>query len=495
MVTTRTADFQPKDLEESFNAYKTMISDALQSGTSADDFERKNFAAMLEMARVGFGCFVAQQKVECPETVQMMDGRPLKRFEKPSPRLLITVFGRFEISRAVYGERERQKAEYIPLDHQLQLPESSFSHLVQEWVQRLGAEHAYAEAASMLHTMLGLKLSVDSIESICRQATECIEAFQAKQPAAAPDKEAEILVATADHKGVPITGAKEGPVSAHRGKGQKPKKQMAAIGCVYSVNPHWRTAAELTEILFREQRPAKNPPSACQRRFWADLSHDLAGIAICAEEDVLAHMRRDVDARRRPGQTLVYLTDGQRSLRTNGKAALPADAIEVLDLMHVAPRLWEAAHVFHDEGSVQALLFVRDRMLRVLEGKASGVVAGLRQMATVHRLRGNAKKRLTVAVNFLAANLDRMRYDEYLAGGYPIATGVIEGACRHVIKDRMERTGMRWKEAGARAMLKLRTVKANDSWTEYHEFRIAREKQRLYSNSPLAGNTPETLAA
>jgi hypothetical protein len=147
---------------------------------------------------------------------------------------------------------------------------------------------------------------------------------------------------------------------------------------------------------------------------------------------------------------LVHLCDGQKSLETDRQDYLPTDAntVDILDLMHAIPRLWEAAHVFHSEGSKEASAFVRNRLHRVLSGDVAGVVHGLRYLGTVRGLKGANRQRLRKACNFLKANEHRMHYDEYLKAGYPIATGVIEGACRHVIKDRMERAGMRWKVPG-----------------------------------------------
>jgi len=163
---------------------------------------------------------------------------------------------------------------------------------------------------------------------------------------------------------------------------------------------------------------------------------------------------------------------------------LPRDehTVDILDLMHVIPRLWQSAHVFHAEGSDEAEAFVRERLLRVLEGKAAGVVRGLRQMATKHRLAGTARKNLRAICDYLEKNLHRMKYDAYLSAGYPIASGVIEGACRHVIKDRMERAGMRWKVPGAQAMLQLRTIHANGDWDRFQDSRIEQETRRLYPN-------------
>jgi len=199
-------------------------------------------------------------------------------------------------------------------------------------------------------------------------------------------------------------------------------------------------------------------------------------------------MRDDVDQRRQPGQTLVHLSDGQPSLEEDRGKYLPRDrkTVDILDLMHVNPRLWEAAHLFHPEGSDEATEFVRTRMLRVLQGKAKAVVADLRQVGAEHGLRGAKATRLRKLCRFLEKNLHRMRYEKYLRAGYPIATGVIEGACRHVIKDRMERAGMRWKVPGAEAMLELRTISANDDWEEFQNYRIDYENRRLYPHTEIS---------
>ena len=79
-------------------------------------------------------------------------------------------------------------------------------------------------------------------------------------------------------------------------------------------------------------------------------------------------------------------------------------------------------------------------------------------------------------------NRDRMKYDEYLEQGFPIGSGVVEGACRNLVKDRMERTGMRWRTSGAQAILDLRAIYLNDDWSKFHKYLIRREQKRLYPN-------------
>src|SRR5438552_5102901 len=142
---------------------------------------------------------------------------------------------------------------------------------------------------------------------------------------------------------------------------------------------------------------------------------------------------------------MLLLMDGQKSLWDAGQRAFPtANTVEILDLLHATPRIWDAAHLFYGRDEEQALRFVYDRVLRLLKGEVRSVVAGLRQMGTKRKLRGKKRAQLAKMCSYLDHNAHRMRYDVYLAAGYPIASGVIEGACRHFIKDRMERSGMRW---------------------------------------------------
>ena len=110
------------------------------------------------------------------------------------------------------------------------------------------------------------------------------------------------------------------------------------------------------------------------------------------------------------------------------------------------------------------------------------MIGGLRQMVTKHELKGAKRKLVLEAAQYYENNREHMKYDEYLAAGYPIGSGVAEGACRHLVKDRLEQTGMRWTVQGAQAMLYLRATYLNGDWAEFQDFRIAREQKRLYDH-------------
>jgi hypothetical protein len=130
-----------------------------------------------------------------------------------------------------------------------------------------------------------------------------------------------------------------------------------------------------------------------------------------------------------------------------------AHTVDILDLLHATPQIWDAVHLFYDHDSDEALDFVYDRVIRILRGEVRSVISGLRQMGTNRKFRGKKREKLAKICGYLQNNAHRMRYDAYLATGYPIASGVDREVCRHVVKDRMERSGMRWTIEGAQAML------------------------------------------
>ena len=177
-------------------------------------------------------------------------------------------------------------------------------------------------------------------------------------------------------------------------------------------------------------------------------------------------------------KTRLALTDGERALQILVDQKL--DAILILDLMHVLDKLWKAAFVFHREGSLEAELWVLDRALRILSGAVSQVVKGLRQSVTKRQLSGAKRSTLLGVASYLYRNRHRMRYDEYLANRWPIARGAVEGACKNLIKDRMERSGMRWTEPMAEAIVKLRATYLSGDFDRYWLFHIQQEQNRLH---------------
>jgi hypothetical protein len=476
------------DLAAAFDDLKQVVLRAVRQGQPVHEVEQ---ALWHQLRRLGYQAlaqfFALLGSGDLGESVELPDGRR-QRLAQEHPRRYVSIFGEFVLSRAAYGTREGQKIEFVPLDNRLQLPEGAFSYVLQDWDQSLCVEQAFGQARGTVARILGLNQSVDSLEQMNQAMAQGATTFMLNRPQ--PEQEGEVLVASADQKGIVMRRAADDPApKAHRSKGDKAsRKRMATVATVYSVGRYVRTAEEVVAALFRDApEPGRARPQPQGKEVWASLPRsDRPGSGIDAAFAWLVgelFLRGRAQARDKP---LVYLSDGQEALWEARRAWLPERAVDILDLLHVTPRLWQAAHVFHAEGSDAAEAFVRARLLRVLQGKAAGVIRGLREMATKHGLGGAKKKALARACAYLEANLERMRYDEYLRAGYPIASGAVEGACRHLVKDRMERAGMHWTVPGAQAMLDVRSVFVSGLWDEYQAYRIERETERLYPHRSLA---------
>jgi hypothetical protein len=468
-------------LEQQFQALQQSVRAAAAEGRPLHEVERDLWRRLLRLGHAALDQFLQLQgDGDLGETVTLPSGQTCQRFEQRHERRYVSLFGTFRLRRVVYGSREKQKIELVPLDNRLQLPASAFSYVLQDWDQSLCVEEAFRQARATMWRMLELPQSVDSLEHMNQEMAEHVTTFLLNQPP--PAQEGEVVVASADQKGIVLRRQPDDPApKAHRTKGDKAsRKRMATVATVYTVDRYRRTPEQVVAALFRDA-PAAAPdrPAPQHKEVWTSLPRqEVPGSGTAA---AFAWMVGELYLRgRAEGKPLVFLSDGQEALWQARREWLPERAVDILDLLHVTPRLWQAAHVFHPEGSHAAEDFVRARVLRVLQGKAAGVIRGLREMASKHGLVGAKKKALRAVCAYLEANRERMRYDEYLQAGYPIASGAVEGACRHLVKDRMERAGMHWTVPGAQAMLDVRSIYVSGLWDEYQKYRIEQETARLY---------------
>jgi hypothetical protein len=491
----------PQLLQDLASELLTFVRTAATQATAVHDVERGIWQRILQLGRTSLGQFFALQGTgDLGDTVTLPDGQTPERLPELHSRRYVSIFGEFLLARTAYGSREGQKIEFVPLDNRLQLPESVFSYVLQDWDQGLCVEQAFGQARSTVARILGLNQSVDSLEQMNVQMAGRVKDFRENRPRPDPATEGPILVTSGDGKGIVMRRAAADPApAAHRSKGQKAsQKRMATVGTAYTVDRHVRTPEQVVAALFRDGPEPPPRPQPVHKRVWASLAQADAHGAVQASLDLVYDWLLNEVAERNRGlaKEMVHLGDGQESLWQARRDHLPArNTTDILDLLHVTPRLWQAAHVFYPEGSDAAEAFARERIVRVLRGEVAGVVQGLRRMGTQRGLTGAKKKTLGQVCGYLLKNRQRMRYDEYLAKGYPIASGVIEGACRHLVKDRMERAGMHWTPVGAQAMLDVRSTYVNGDWEEYQAYRIERETQRLYPYRHLVEGPQFGMAA
>ena len=152
----------------------------------------------------------------------------------------------------------------------------------------------------------------------------------------------------------------------------------------------------------------------------------------------------------------------------------------VIDFIHVLEYLWKVAWCFHPPRDPAMEDWVTAQALDILHGRTGDVIARIAGLAAEHPpepAREHAKI-IRKTLSYLQNKQPFMDYPRALANGWPIATGVIEGACRHLVQDRMGITGARWGLDGAQAMLWLRAIAASGDTNAYWDWHIQQERQR-----------------
>ena len=340
-----------------------------------------------------------------------------------------------------------------------------------------------------------VSISKLALETGIQEDAVDVEAFYEQKPVPPSESEGSILVVQADGKGVPMVREEPAHQPARRGKGQKrTKKKEAVVTAIYTIAPYNRSPHEVVKALLRdlagEQETEPTASSQPQRPMPVDkeVRATLYGKDIAFERLVERVVQREGDHI----QHRVALTDGAESLQDRVCDKLPQFTL-TLDIIHASEYLWDAANAWMGETHPDRATWVGEQLLEILSGRTTTVIQTLKSLAQHASLSTSQLETLNTTIGYYQRNLPYMRYDQNLAQGWPIGTGAVEGACGHLVKDRMERSGMRWTKQGAQAVLDLRSVRVNDDWDEYQHFRRRCQHQRLYGSWPAAPPVAETL--
>jgi len=392
--------------------------------------------------------------------------------KREDTRHVVSLFGEISAVRTAYIARGT--ATVHPLDAALQLPQKSLSYAMQRRLVDEAVRGPFDEAVAAVEKNTGNAIAKRTAEQVTVDKARDFDAFYEQRTAPAAESTGPLLVSALDCKGVPVVKPGGTQHSVRRKKGEKAnKKKMATVAAVFTQQRRIRTAEDVVASLFDDiPVPATARVRPEHKRVWASLEKE--------QEAVFREVAAEIAARDPLGQKEhIMVTDGERRLRKAALKTFP-DVLLVLDLLHVLEYLWKTAHAFYGEGSPEAEAWVRNHALMILQGRVSQVVKGMRQSATKRKLTGARRKTVLGAAAYFYANRDRMRYHEYLARGLPIASGAVEGACKNLIKDRMERSGMRWQIPGAEAMIKLRAIYLSGDMDQYWQFHKQQEQSRLY---------------
>lgn len=422
-----------------------------------------------------------------------LDGERRSRVETGCTRALVSVFGLVQVSRI--GYRSPGLSNLYPADEVLNLPAgSSFSHGIRRLAVLEGVRGSFTGASEAIERATGFKVGTRQIRELTLRAGADVDPFYQARPVVAAQSR-DVLVLTLDGKGVMMrpgslrkataaAAAKSAPrLGSRLSPGEKTgRKRMAELACVYDIAPEPRTAADVLPSRPGPRTPMVAPPPAARRPRatgkWlsASLIKDIPTMVAAAFAEA---------ERRDPGheRTWVALVDGNRTQIAAIQAEAAARSLSVsivIDVIHVLEYVWSAAWSFFDKGDPDAEEWVTEISRKILQGNAVQVAAGIRRRATRFGFTGAERKNADHAATYLINHAAHLDYPTALAGGWPIATGVIEGACRHLVKDRMDLTGARWGLDVAEAILTLRAVHTTGDLPDYWAYHLTQEHHRTY---------------
>ena len=398
-------------------------------------------------------------------------GRSLP-YHSEKRRSYLSIFGLIKFARPYFYAPSVESADSLsasPLDAELGLPLDRYSDLLREMSESLAVEVPYGKTASFFERFFGVGLSSRVLAEMVEADALDVAAFYQDKPAPSVADEGVLLVLQADGKGVPLVRNAEGRL----------QKKEAIVTGLYTSQIRKRSAEEVVASFYGKDKEtnacAATTSSAQvrpqQKQLWATL----------AGKDAALDRLRDQVAPRQGAHIdhQVALCDGDPALQSRIEARFPGFEL-VLDFVHVSEYLWKAAEVLFDEQQKRQD-WVEQQALALLGGASEAVLEHLEQQA---EQRGSwRREKLRLVAGYFRRNQARMHYDRYLARGWPIASGVIEGACRHLVKDRLEGTGMRWTKPGAESLLGLRSVYVNGDWEAYHGFHRKCEHRRRYGRA------------
>jgi hypothetical protein len=430
--------------------------------------------------------FITRAAVRPAEPVTAPDGTRLTSHD-PRPTLYSSVFGKVGVERHYFIAPGQ--TGLCPLDAALSWPARCYADLRREWAVDGTTDASYRESQTVLERILGLSLRVHARETCVTEAAADVAGFSAPpaEPTAPPPVGA-IRVVQAAGQGVPMVQPSPQRPPVRLGKGQKRgQKQAAVVTGLSTIAPYPRTPQEVVAALLQD---ASGPePAARPQPVDKELRATLAGKAVA--------MRRLAQrAAQREGPQIeqrVALTDGAEALQQQLVTHFPAYTL-ILDIMHATEYLWDAANALLGETHPQRLAWVRAYLEALVAGQTDAVITALEAEVQDPTCTGTQRQAVRRTVGYYQRNRPYMHDDDYLARGLPIGTGVVEGACGHLVKDRMEPSGMRWTKAGAQAVLDLRAVRINGHWEAYWQFHRQQHHQRLYGTSTPAPATVEAQA-
>jgi hypothetical protein len=406
------------------------------------------------------------------------------RLKQPfAPRTLRTLCGAVRYGRAYLTRRHA--GGFFPLDVVLGLTQDGFSWRVIEIVTRLATRLSYASVQRTLQALIGWSPSPETIEALTIGLGQQAPGFMETQGEF--DDDGEVLVIEVDGKAAPMVT--EAELAARRCRRrdkpgcrcQRHRLRQRRAGTVRrrkkrGHNSKNGRSATLVAMYTLRREPDGQLHGPVNKKIWGQFGTRQAALEWAREQATRRGFGPETS------RTVQIVIDGERCLRQRLEQLFPG-AIFTLDLRHAQERLWRAGRQFHEDGSEELAQWVEPLNQLLLDGRIDELLSRLRAVRESIPRRGpntrTKREVLDEQLAYLTARQAIMRYGEYRQQDLVLATGVIEGACRYVVAERLDCSGMRWAPGGAEPVLQLRCIELNGDWKRFTEWASTKLSKEL----------------
>ena len=473
---------QPSDIEKCLDSCKGMfdkiLSDVFKGGNQ--DAHKMEASIFNQLMKLGFLLiqlyFTSQNKGDYGETIETAKG--IAKKGRTSKKSFFSIFGKMKVTRYLYHIGNES---FAPLDIALNLPTRCYSYFLSEFANLLNINGAYGNTSELLKKFFGVTLSISALETISGESADRYEDYyDLKNKLPKPERKGQRKVVEFDGKGVPMIKKEAAKIVARQGKGEKKqKKKEALVGVTFEVDPNVRTAEEVAgNLVYPEKKEDKNetnkPAKAQNIRYIASVEK--------SKKEVMEEIYKEVKDENFLNEPLICVMDGALILWSLFKDVFKniENKVLVLDIIHVLEYIWIIANIKYKEGSDDGRKYVYEKLLLILQGKIASYIIELQNEESNDNWKKSQRQKFLKVITYLKNHKAYMKYDLYLSEGYPIGSGVIESACGHVVKDRMEISGARWGISGSESILNLRSVAKSKDWDKYWDFFTAQVKENTF---------------
>ena len=418
-------------------------------GESAHEVEGCIFKQLLELGLLLLTFFFEKQNQgNYGNTIETLKG--IAKRGRVSESSYFSIFGKIKVCRYLY---HLGSESFAPLDELLNLPRRCYSYFLCDWINCLNIQDAFGNTVKLLKRFLDLELSVSAVETVSLESSMEVENYYEEEvyPEKTPIKESKLVAISFDGKGVPMIKKEAAKIKGRLGKGEKrQKKKEALVGVKYTIKPQPRTCENVAgNLIYPEKQKKESEPMAKAEdiRYVASLEK--------SKREVMREIQKEIADEKFDQHPLICLIDGAKSLIRAVKDVFQSieNKIIILDVIHVLEYIWLIANLMYKEGSEKAKEYVSEKLILILQGKVSEYINELNRELEAGEWSEKQQKIFKKVITYFENHKPYMKYHQYLMNGYPIATGVVESACGHLVKERMEIAGARWSIQGAESIL------------------------------------------